>query len=87
MYPGDLNIAMNSLKNVKGAILIQLSTYSANNDNPQNKVMETIDKNIAPHGFSRIAVVKADGNTMSLVYGRNLAWPDAFEVISESFAN
>lgn len=73
MYPPDLELLASSVDDSE-SIAIQLSTFSANNNNGQAAVIDTIDPILEAHGISRLAVVRADGNMMSLVYGRGLSW-------------
>ena len=74
LYPEDLDLAMAEMKRLKGGILIQLSTYSANGNNPQGAVIASANSIIAGAGFTLCAVVRVDGNMMSLVYARKVPW-------------
>jgi hypothetical protein len=72
MYPSDLDLLAEAVKTIHAAVLLQLSTYSANNDNPQKEVIAVVGSRLRWSGFEQFAVVPADGNMMSIVFGRNL---------------
>ncbi len=76
LYPGDLELTLRALDSVKGGVLIQLSTYSRGrrNENPQPAVIASVDAILVGGGFKRAAVVRYDGNMMSLVYAHNVSW-------------
>ena len=74
MYPRDLRVAVGSVRDVKGGVLIQLSTYSAQNNNSQLDALASIDSIFTRGGFGLAAQVVFDGNMMSLVYARNISW-------------
>ena len=74
VYPKDIQLAMHSTKDIHGGILIQMSTYTANGDNPQGAVISSMNQILASNKFKLIAVVRIDGNMMSLVYARNVPW-------------
>ncbi len=77
MDPTDLERLVSALDTIQNSVLVQLSTYSANNANAQADVREAISSSLEPSSLQEIAVVQADGNMMSLVYGRNLAIGDS----------
>lgn len=72
MNPADLDLLAAAVESTTAAVLVQLSTYSANNDNPQSAVTEVVASRLARVGFQMLAEVRADGNMMSLVLGRNI---------------
>ncbi len=76
LYRDDVERALVALGGVKDGIVIQLSTYSANN-NPQADVLASVDSILAPGGFGLAAQVVFDDNMVSLVYARDV--PDALE--------
>jgi hypothetical protein len=51
---------------------VQLSTYSANNDNPQSAVTKVVRSRLSQVGLELLAAVRADGNMMSLILGRDV---------------
>ena len=71
MYPEDLDLVGRKTSYYK-AVLLQLSTYSANDDNPQNKVVDCVQSRLKPYGFEQIAAVKTNGAMMSLIYQRGI---------------
>ena len=76
LYPCDLKRVLAALKGVKGGVIIQLSTYSRGhrNEAPQDAVIDSVDAILAASDFERCAVVRLNGNMMSLVYARNVSW-------------
>ncbi len=85
MYPSDINLVMDTVDVVCGEILIQISTYSANNDNAQDKVVDSLDKLLNDGGFIRAVKINANGNMMSLVYTRDVGWMDELKSLSDRF--
>lgn len=94
IYPQDLELVMCALKDVKGEVLIQLSTYTANGDNTQENVIQSVDAILNPYGFHRRAKVRpltADRrrtrqDMMSLVYARGVnKWSAKLAGISARF--
>ena len=75
MYPRDLCAVVDAVSGVRGGVLMQLSTYSANNANAQKDVLSSADSILVSRGgYTRAAVVRVNGNMMSLVYARNVSW-------------
>ncbi len=74
LYPKDLRLGMRALDGVRGGVLIQLSTYSANGNNPQGAVITSVDSALRSGGFTLATVVKANGSMMSMVYARDVGW-------------
>jgi hypothetical protein len=71
MYGPDLHTVMSLCENWECPVVFQLSTYSANHDNPQELVEEQITEVMSNRaGFSKPLIFKADGQMMSLVYFR-----------------
>jgi hypothetical protein len=75
MNPSDLDQMVGVLAVVRGPVLVQLSTYSANNDNPQQDVGEVITSRLRRAGLAEVARVRVDGNMMSLVLARDVNAP------------
>lgn len=74
MYPTDLDLIGETTATLQGPLLLQLSTYSANNDNPQNKVVKLVKSRLERFGFDLVGVARADGNMMSIVLSRSAGW-------------
>lgn len=77
LFSADLEIIVDSTDQMEEPVLIQLSTYDRgrNNENPQCEVIRSVDAKLTKQGgFHRAAVVKADGNMMSLLYTRKVGW-------------
>lgn len=54
----------------QGPVVLQLSTYSANNANSQDDVILSIEPIFNTAGLELAAIVRADGNMMSMVFSR-----------------
>ena len=76
LYIEDIETARDAMDYLHGSILIQLSTYSGQN-NPQGAVISSINQVLVAKNFRLLAVVRIDGNMMSLVYARNVSWEAA----------
>ena len=74
LYPDDIELALRAVGSLKGEILIQLSTYSVNDDNPQGAVISSVNSILAGDAFTLAAVVWVNRETMSLVYSRDVSW-------------
>ena len=86
LYRVDLGLALYALSSVTGPLVIQLSTYSASGKNPQNKVIESVNSALTPSHFQQAAVVRVNGNMMSLIYTREVDWADDLEGLPARFA-
>ena len=78
----DLGLARCALSDVKGPIIIQLSTY-----NSQRDVILSTDSVLNSGDFDRAAKVRVDGNMMSLVYTRGVEWAADLAGIPDNFTN
>ena len=76
LYPCDLKLTLDALKEVKDEVIIQMSTYSRGNHDqaPQQAVISSVDAILTGEGFTPAAVVRVNEDMMSLVYARNLSW-------------
>lgn len=74
MYPEDLDLIGQAIQERRTGVLIQLSTYSANGDNSQSNVEQRARVKLELFGLKRIAKVTVDGQMMSLVFARDVAW-------------
>ena len=68
-----------------GAVLMQLSTYTANGGNTQEAITPLVDCILSQYGFHPAAMVRADGNMMSLIYTRKVGWTDKLNTIGQDF--
>lgn len=76
MWPSDIShvgAAVLSLEGEGTPVVLQLSTYSANNANRQKDVVSTIEPLFTATGLELAATVRADGNMMSMVFTRNIS--------------
>ena len=76
LYPCDLKLTLDALKEVKDGIIIQMSTYSRGKHKqvPQHTVISSVDSILEGEGFTPAEVVQVNEDMMSLVYARNLSW-------------
>ena len=72
LHPQDLDAIGQALKKIEGAVIVQISTYSANGPNPQPVITSLVDKSLRVYGFRRAAKTRTDGHMMSLVYTRGV---------------
>ena len=87
MYPSDIKLVMDTVDDVYGKILIQISTYSANYKNAQDKVVASLDKLLKDGRFTRAVKISANGNMMSLIYTRDVVWAEELKSLSDRFNN
>jgi len=74
LYPPDLELIGEALRDLKSVpLVLQLSTYSANNSNSLPDVLESVENTLKSAGLKRYAAVRANGNMMSLVFTRDFA--------------
>jgi hypothetical protein len=69
--PQDLCLAVDATREVEFPIVIQLSTYDVNNNNPQNLVEKSVRTILKPCGYHVSAPIKADKAMMSFVLVKN----------------
>ena len=74
LYSYDLETATRAMDGLAGGVLIQLSTYSAQDDNSQRDVVPSVNGILGSSGFKLLEKMRIDGNMMSLVYERNVSW-------------
>ena len=82
MTPSDLALVANTLTPVSGAVVVQLSTYDVNSDNSQKDVEPAIRAGLQMAALDLIAVVRTDGQMMSLVFGRSCDLAFVEEVVT-----
>lgn len=85
LYPGDLEAIGRLTAGLGGAVLMQLSTYTANGGNSQKVIAPLTDTVLSQYGFDRAAKVRTDGNMMSLIYTRNVSWADKLSTLGDDF--
>ena len=87
LYPKDLQQTLQALQNIDGGVLMQVSTYSRGNENqdPQEEVVSSVDAILTTGGFTRAARVWANGDMMSLVYARGVAWVPMLAELPQQF--
>ena len=85
LYPSDLERALCAVDALRGQVLLQLSTYEANDGNPQEAVKLSVDAILAKGRFCRAATVPVNGKMMSLVYTRGVDWSDELRDMPDRF--
>lgn len=85
MHPSDLKILATAIGPISQGIVVQLSTFSANNDNAQPDVIEVVRSGLKDSGLEIVADVHANGNMMSIVLVRNIAWADSLGSLGSRF--
>ena len=86
MYQTDLDLLIKVTRSYP-EILIQLSTYDANDDNPQHKVIKDFRLKLSANGFGEVAIIRPNKKMMSLIYQRGLIFIDELTSISHKFKN
>ena len=85
LYPEDVELVLDALGRVKGGIIIQLSTYSTNDNNPQGAVISSVNSIMVARAFMLCGVVRVDNKMMSLIYTRNVSWADELANLPNRF--
>lgn len=85
LYPEDLKLVLDAMSNLEGGVLIQLSTYDTNDNNPQGSVISSIDSIMATSDFALCGVVPANKKMMSLIFARNALWSDELSSLCARF--
>ena len=86
LYPDDIERALRGMSSLEGGILIQLSTYYANDNNSQKDVISSLNAILEPSAFMLCGVVQVNKKMMPLVYAHHVSWsaelanlPDGFK--------
>ncbi|MAX39915.1 MAG: hypothetical protein CME33_25510 [Gimesia sp.] len=85
MYPEDLDVISTAFAEIEKPIILQISSYSANNNNPHRVVEQVITQRLNNSGFALHGRIEADGNMISLVYVRGISLWKSQEALSERF--
>jgi hypothetical protein len=85
MYPADLEILVSAVQDMHQSVIVQLSTFNANDDNSQKDVSAAISAALEKCGLEIIAEVRVNGQMMSLVLTRNVEWKDSLHSLPERF--
>ena len=85
LYPYDIKLALRAMGSLEGGVLIQLSTYSTNDNNPQGAVISSVNSIMAARAFTLSAVVWLNKKMMSLVYARNVSWTEELANLPDRF--
>ena len=85
LYPDDLERTLTALENVKGGIIIQISTYSTVGGNSQPDVVASVNEILVGARFNPPVEVVLDDSMMSLVYTRNVPWAEELANLHERF--
>jgi hypothetical protein len=87
LYIEELNLVAAALIPLQMPVVIQISSFSANNNNPHDNTVAAINGVLIPAGFSLQARVEADGNMISLIYVRGLGLWDSPNVLHRQFVH
>ncbi len=87
LYPQDLDTIGTASKGLPGPVLIQLSTYTARGGNSQGVIIRLVDGCLGQFGFERVAKTHVDGNMMSLIYVRDVAWAHELATLGSRFSD
>jgi len=85
LYLEDLDLLATAIAPITAGVIVQLSTYSANNDNPQASVIEAVRSRIAQSRLALTGVARVDGNMMSMILTRDVQWADALRDVPARF--
>ena len=92
LFPEDIERALGAISSLESGILIQLSTYDTNDNNPQGAVISSVNSIMAGSGFTLSGVMCINKKMMSLVYAHNVSWsaklanlPDRFKEWLQAF--
>lgn len=90
MYQTDLDLLIKVTRSYP-EILIQLSTYDVNDDNPQEKVIEDIRSKLTANEFGEVAIIRPGKSKkmMTLIYQRGLGptFIDELHSLPDRFKN
>ena len=88
MYQTDLDLLIKMTRSYP-EILIQLSTYDVNYDNPQKMVIEDIRSKLTANRFEEVAIIRPSKSKkmMSLIYQRGLTFIDELTSLPHRFKN
>jgi hypothetical protein len=86
LYIEDLDVIAKAFRNIAGPVLLQISSYNANNNNPHRVIEPRISAALKGNEFDCEGMVEADGNMISLVYGRKIKLWESSESLGQGFA-
>ena len=86
MYQIDLDLLIKMTRSYP-EILIQLSTYDVNDNNPQKRVIEDIRSKLTANGLGEVAIIRPSKKMMSRIYQRGLIFIDELISLSHRFKN
>lgn len=93
VYPEDLDCLLGVVDAVPDPVLMQISTYSANDGNSQKAVIDVVRSSLTGSGFQIVAAVRPlkknlrdrNGQMMSLFLARNAPWAKALSSLEGRF--
>jgi hypothetical protein len=93
VYPEDLDCLPGVVDALPDPLLMQISTYSANDGNSQEAVIDVVRSSLAGSGLEIVAVVRPlkkdlrdrNGQMMSLVLARNAPWAKSLAFLEGRF--
>lgn len=72
LFPEDVDLVRTSLGGLTLPVLLQMSSFSANNGNSHSIVQQTITTHLAGSGFDLLGRAMVGGQMISLIYGRGI---------------
>jgi hypothetical protein len=85
LYVEDVALVTAALNGLEIPVVVQISSFTANNGNRHDDTVAAIDGVMIPAGFSLEARVQPDGHKISLVYARGRTLWEDHEPLSEQF--
>lgn len=93
VYPEDLDRLLDFVDAVPDLLLMQISTYSANDGSSQEAVIDVVNSSITGSGLEIVAIVRPlkknlrdrNGQMMSLVLARNAPWVKSLSLLEDRF--
>lgn len=85
IYPDDIDLLVEKTRSYSKNILLQLSTYDTNDDNPQDKVEACVRQKLEAAGFEKAAAIVCNKKMMSFVYHRGVDFSKELASLSRRF--
>jgi len=87
LFPEDLALLVHAVAGVEEPVVVQISSFSANNNNPHRLTEPVIVDVLAQGGFVQMGRAEANGNMMSVVFGRGVElWTEDTQSLEQRFS-
>lgn len=87
LYPEDLELIVRALASSNVPVVVQVSSYDVNNNNPHPVTEPMITQLLAAGGFQLAARVKGDDLMFSHVYCRNVSLWQSSDALNRRYVN